>query len=104
MLEKRKASDAFGYIVSIEGNKTIIEMDESIHGIGQKVSAIVSAKENTSKGKPVIVSDVVAQGKIVGIDGRQITICSSQYNPIISPKAAMEALKHSIKIKVKAIP
>lgn len=104
MLEKRKASDVFGYIVSIEGNKMTIEMDKFIYEIGQKVSAIASTKENTSKGRPVIVSDVVAQGKIVGVDGRQITICSSQYNPIISTKAAMEALKHSTKIKVKAIP
>lgn len=67
------------------------------------VVATVSTKEKTTEGKPVIVSDVVAQGPIAEVSGKRVTICSSRNNPIVSRRAATEAKKHDTKVNVRVV-
>lgn len=67
------------------------------------VVATVSTKEKTTEGKPVIVSDVVAQGPIAEVNGKRVTICSSRNNPIVSRRAATEAKKHDTKVNVRVV-
>ena len=55
------------------------------------------------EGKPVIVSDVVAQGPIAEVSGKRVTICSSRNNPIVSRRAATEAKKHDTKVNVRVV-
>ena len=65
--------------------------------------ATVSTKEKTTEGKPVIVSDVVAQGPIAEVNGKRVTICSSRNNPIVSRRAAKKEKKHDTKVNVRVV-
>ena len=93
---KKRSLSAPARIVSADGNKVVVEVeiDKAKYRRGQVVVATVSTKEKTTEGKPVIVSDVVAQGPIAEVNGKRVTICSSRNNPIVSRRAATEAKKH----------
>lgn len=52
-------------------------------------------------GKLVDVSDVIAQGSITDIQGKNITIRSNSNNLLIYRKAKMQAKKSNAKVKVK---
>lgn len=106
MLKRKKESLSVpARIVSTEGNKVVVEVevDKAKYKRGQRVVAIVSTNEKTLEGKPVIVSDVVAQGAIAEVNGKRVTICSSRRNPIVSQRAATEAQKHSAKVSVRVV-
>lgn len=92
-------------IVSTDGNEVVVEvkMDKAKYKRGQRVVATVSTKEKTLEGKPVIVSDVVAQGAIAEVNGKRVTIRSSRCNPIVSQRAATEAQKHFAEVSVRVV-
>lgn len=52
-------------------------------------------------GKLVDISDVIAQGSITDIQGKNITIRSNSNNLLIYRKAKMQAKKSNAKVKVK---
>lgn len=92
-------------IVSTDGNEVVVELeiDKTKYKRGQMVVATVSTKEKTLEGKPVLVSDVVAQGKIAEVSGKRVTICSSRKNPIVSRRAAAEAKERATKVNVRVV-
>ena len=102
---KKRSLSAPARIVSADGNKVVVEVeiDKAKYRRGQVVVATVSTKEKTTEGKPVIVSDVVAQGTIAEVNGKRVTICSSRNNPIVSRRAATEAKKHDTKVNVRVV-
>ena len=102
---KKRSLSAPARIVSADGNKVVVEVeiDKAKYRRGQVVVATVSTKEKTTEGKPVIVSDVVAQGPIAEVSGKRVTICSSRNNTIVSRRAATEAKKHDTKVNVRVV-
>lgn len=102
---KKESLSVPAHIVSTAGNHVVIEVeiDKAKYKKGQRVVATVSTEERTSEGKPIIVSDVVAQGAIAEVSGRRVTICSNRNNPIVSRKAATKAQKHSEKVSVRVV-
>lgn len=93
-------------IVSTDENKTVIELEinKPKYKRGQMAVATVSTQEKTLQGKPIIVSDVVAQGLISEVNGKLVTICSNKSNPIVSRRAAINAKEHATKVNVKFVP
>lgn len=102
---KKEVISVPAHIVSADGNEIVVELeiDKAKYERGQRVVATVSTKEKTLGGKSVIVSDVVAQGAIAAINGKQVTISSSRRNPIVSTRAATEAQKHSSKVSLRVV-
>lgn len=102
---KKKSLSVPAHIVSTNGNEMVVELeiDKTKYKRGQMVVATVSTREKTLVGKPVLVSDVVAQGKIAEISGKRVTICSSRNNPIVSRRAATEAKERATKVNVRVI-
>lgn len=106
MFERKKRSlSTPAYVVSTNGDKMTIELKKDMAGykMGQTVVATVSTEGMTSKRKPVIISDVVAQGSITDIKGNHVTIRSNKNNPIISQRAAAEAKKSATEVIVRVV-
>lgn len=102
---KKKNISIPAHIVSADENKVVIELeiDKAQYRKGQMVVATVSTREKSSRGKPLIVSDVIAQGPIADISGKRMTISSSRKNPIVSQRAAVEAKNQAAKVNVRVI-
>jgi hypothetical protein len=102
---KKKSMSVPARIVSTNENKLVVELDidKAKYKKGQMVVATVSAKEKTLGGKPVVVSDVVAQGPIEDITGKCVTICTRKRNPIVSQRAAVDAKQHAKTVSVRVV-
>lgn len=102
---KKRRLNLPAHIVSAENNKVIFEVKSN--GLKYKKGHIamvtVSTKEKAVGGKKVIVSDVVAQGPISDVSGKQVTICSNKNNTTISEKALMEAKNNNKKLNFKIL-
>lgn len=100
---KKKKISVPAYIVSTHGNDIVVEIeaDNIKYKKGQIATAIVSTKQKAFRGKMVDVSDVIAQGPITDIKGKNITIRSNSNNLLISRKATIQAKKNNAQVRVK---
>ena len=101
---KAKGMCINGHVVSVDKDKVVIAVENGAAcQKGQRVRATVGTMRKTALGRNAKVSEVIAQGTISAVSGRNVTIHSKSSNPIVSQRALRTTSNSDVVVNIKQI-